>query len=412
VRVDLPGLPAKGDCVNWLAAQLLDWDGFQPIDREAVEGMREMFENVVAEHSKPFTPANPRPNKKKLAAIETVCMADVAPEEIRWLWHGRLPAGKLVILDGDPGVGKSTITIDLAARISTGTAMPSGCSDYREPAGVLIIAPEDGLADTIRPRLDAAGADLQRIHAPKPGEYPTLPGAIEWLQEFIVREGIGLVIIDPIMAFLGGADSYKDAEVRTVMTPLAGMADATGATILCVRHLNKGKGGSAIYKGGGSIAFTAAARVALTAAKAPDNSRRCVLAVCKGNLAAAPPALFYSVVDNDGQPRIEWGGVAEFSADDLVADKRRGGSLAVEEAVAFLESELESGALPALDLKARAKEAGISEATLNRAKKKLGITPRRMAGQEGTPWAWELPPTCEDDQLTIEDDQVSLPCKV
>jgi putative DNA primase/helicase len=408
VRVDLPGLPDKGDVVDWL--EVLDWDGFEELPREMLDGLPCRFEKAVAEYSKPFTVPNAKPRKKKLADIETVCMADVEPEEIRWLWQGRLPAGKLVIVDGDPGVGKSTITIDLAARISTGAAMPSGCSDCREPAGVLILAPEDGLADTILPRLNAAGANLQRIHAPTPGEYLTLPDAIEWLQEFIVRESIGLVIIDPIMAFLGGADSYKDAEVRTVTTPLAGVADATGASILCVRHMTKGKGGPAIHKGGGSIAFTAAARVALTAAKAPDNSGRCVLAVSKGNLAAAPPALFYSVVGNDaGQPRIEWGGVAQFSADDLVADKRRGGSLAVEEAVAFLECELESGALPAVDLKTRAKEAGISEATLNRAKKKLGISPRRMAGQEGTPWAWELPPTCEDDQLTLEDDQVSLP---
>ncbi len=188
-----------------------------------------------------------------------VQLSDVVAETVRWLWHGWMPSGTLVVLDGDPGLGKSTLTLDLTARITTGRLMPPGeGGDLRGPGCVLLLGAEDVLRYTVRPRLDAAGADNERVfalegfRAADGHERPVgLPADLERMEEFIVGRGISLVVVDPLMAYLGtDIDAHKDQDVRRCLRPLARLAERTGTTILLLRHLNKLSGGPALYRGG------------------------------------------------------------------------------------------------------------------------------------------------------------------
>src|SRR5918997_1507363 len=169
-------------------------------------------------------------------------LSEVEPEQVEWLWPGRLPLGKLAVLDGDPGLGKSALTLDLAARVSGGQELPDGgrCG----PAGVVLLSAEDGLEDTIRPRLDAAGADTGGIVAlsmigvgTRAERLVSLTQDLDAVEAALGRGGAALVVIDPLMAFLTGkTDSHKDQDVRRGLAPLAALAERKGAAVLLVRH--------------------------------------------------------------------------------------------------------------------------------------------------------------------------------
>ena len=187
--------------------------------------------------------------------LALVPVDQVVPERVDWLWQGRLARGKVTVVDGDPGLGKSTITADLAARISTGSPMPDG-SRLSGSADVIPLSAEDGVADTIRPRLEAAGADLTRVHAVdiSAADPMVLPSGIGDLERAVTATGAVLVVIDPFVAFLSDdVNSYRDQDVRRVLAALAALAARTGVCVLLVRHLTKSTGGPAIYRGGGSI---------------------------------------------------------------------------------------------------------------------------------------------------------------
>ena len=207
----------------------------------------------------------------------TVRLSDVEPEAVSWLWPGYLPRGKLVILDGDPGVAKSTVCLDLAARVSAGAPMPDGTGGGR-PADVLLLSAEDGLADTIRPRLGAAGADVTRVHAltevaelREDGRLTkrpaSLPADLPEVERIIRESQVALVIVDLLMAYLAGAvDAHRDQDVRRVLHQLAGIADRHRCTVVVVRHLNKA--------GGHTPSTAAAAPSASSAPPVPPSSSR------------------------------------------------------------------------------------------------------------------------------------------
>src|SRR5215207_5203867 len=226
-----------------------------------------------------------------------ILLSDVEPEQVDWLWPGRIPKGKLTVLDGDPGLGKSAATLDLAARVSAGLNLPDDTPC--EAAGAVICSAEDGLADTIRPRLDAAGGDPSRVLSlatvtDEEGlERPiSIPEDIPIIENAIGRVGAVLVIIDPLMAFFGAdIDSYKDQNVRRALAALASLGERTGAAIVIVRHLNKSGGKTPIYRGGGSIGIIGAARSGMMVGEDPDDENRRVLAPAKSNLAAPAPSL-------------------------------------------------------------------------------------------------------------------------
>jgi putative DNA primase/helicase len=339
------------------------------------------------------------PREQTREAI-TVSLNTVEPEAVDWLWAGRIPFGKLTVVDGDPGLGKSTLMLDLAARVTTGRAMPDG-SPSRKGSVVLLTA-EDGLADTVRPRLDAAGADTALVEALTAvlGERGapqsiTLPDHLDALRQTVERSGASLVIVDPLMAYLGSyVNSRLDHDMRRSLTPFAAMAEETGAAVVIVRHLNKSSGGSALYRGGGSIGIIGAARAGLLVARDPDDEERRVLAMVKCNLAPLAASLTFRLeASPNGTGRVVWEGESPHQADALVAvpnEPEARGEL--EEAIDFLGAFLADGERTTKELVSEARGAGISERTLKRARQALGVKARRIGGIAGYgTWVLSVP---------------------
>lgn len=320
-------------------------------------------------------------------------LSDIAAEPIKWLWPGRIPCGKLTLLIGDPGLGKSLLTLDMVARVSRAGAWPDG---GRAPLGhVILLSAEDGVADTIRPRVDTLGGNAARawvLSAVKHenAERPfSLAADLPALEQAMAQTGAVLVVIDPLSAYLGENDSYKDSEVRGLLAPLATLAEQTGIAVLGVMHLGKDAQRRAIHRALGSVAFVAAARVVLAVAKDPDNESHRLLLPIKNNLTAPPAVLAFSLPGG----RLEWEPqpVAGVDADTILGqvpedrEERR-------DADEFLRELLKDGGVRAADVLRAARENGIPERTLYRAKRRLGIKARHegQPGKRGA-WYWFLP---------------------
>lgn len=352
-----------------------------------------------------------------------VVLSDVKPEKVDWLWFARIPYGKLTVLDGDPGLGKSTMMLDIAARLTTGTPMPLE-RDRPPKSKVLILSAEDGLSDTMVPRLIAANADLSMIEArqtvrdDKGERLPEIPTDLLLLDIDIQDLAAKLIIIDPLFAYLGGqTNARNDQDVRRALAPLAAIAERTGAAVVVIRHLNKSLNGNAIYRGGGSIGIIGAARSGLLVAKDPDDptERRRILASQKCNLAPPPPALAYymETAEND-TARIVWEGITEHTANGLLSGPvDMAEKPALNEACRFLRDMLDNGPKAVTELKREARNAGISDITLRRAKDMIGAKARKTAYGESGFWVWDLPTPNEQlsedahenpKVLTIHDD--------
>jgi putative DNA primase/helicase len=334
----------------------------------------------------------------------TVRLADVNPERVDWLWRGRLPRRKLVTLDSDPALGKSTLAVDWAARISTGSPWPDGAGCPR--GDVLILSAEDGIADTIRPRLDAAGGDPARVHMlteirviaedGRPITRPPTLADVEQIEGAVCRHNAVLVVVDVLMAYLPGkVDSHRDQDVRGVLHRLAALAERTGCCILLLRHLSKAHGANAIYAGGGSIGIIGAARVGLVAGIDPDDDTgdRRILAVAKVNIAAKASSLAYRLVPHDDVTRVQWDGDSQHTADQLVSYRLDGDPEReqADELVTFLRMLLDDngGQIPARDAIKQLRAEGMTPAkdTLYRARKRAGIVSRKSDLRGG--WIWE-----------------------
>ncbi|MBT7691584.1 MAG: AAA family ATPase [Gemmatimonadales bacterium] len=315
-----------------------------------------------------------------------ILASEVPPIDVSWLWDGWLPVGKLVFLEGDPGCGKTTIALDLVARITSGVEMPSG--GRHGPGGALVISAEDDAADTLRPRLDAAGADCGQVHFLHPeSPMPALPSNSDWLAAEIVRTSSRLVVLDTTMAFLGaGIDSYRDQDVRRALNPIVQTARETGATVLAIRHFRKSSSSSAINRGIGSVAFAGLARTVLSVAAHPDG-KSMVLAQSKCNLAPKLRSRRFTIEGAEGAACISWGEECDLSADDLatMVPVSKG---AVEAAKEWLEETLGTGAIAATEVKVLAEKADIKQSTLRRAREALGITTSRSNDRS----FWSLPP--------------------
>src|SRR2546426_8997109 len=198
----------------------------------------------------------------------TVQLSTIEPESIEWLWPGRIPQRKLTLFCGDAGVGKSFLTLDIAARTTRGIAWP-GSTEVPEIGDVVLLSAEDGLADTIRPRIDAMGGDPSRIWALRTDQSFSLDKDIPRLRNEVREHHALLVIIDPLTAYLGDVDSWKDAEVRSVLGPLAALADSEHVAIIGVMHPSKTQLQNAVHGAGRSVAFVAAPRMAYLVAEDP-----------------------------------------------------------------------------------------------------------------------------------------------
>jgi AAA domain len=333
--------------------------------------------------------------------VRLTTLADVQPERVLWLWPGRIPVGKLVTLDGDPGLGKSTLALAFAATITTGATWPDG-SVCEHPGAVLIMSAEDGLADTVRPRLDAAGADVRQVHAiegvPVVDEHgertlrpPTLAD-VAALEDAISQTGARLLVIDVVMAYLpDGTDSHKDQDIRRVLSRLAALAVRTGCTVLLLRHLNKVSGRDPLYRGGGSIGIVGAARSGLLVAPDPDDPERRVLASVKSNLGAAPDSLTYRLVGEGefGVARVQWEGATAHTARALLAPSDDADDRG--EVDSWLRDYLEAeGRANAGDVIRDGKLAGFSENQVKKARKRVGAASIRHGFGKGSTVIWAI----------------------
>lgn len=346
-------------------------------------------------------------------------LSRIQPQTIRWLWEPYIPRGKLALLDGDPGVGKSLITIDLAARLSRGGELPNGKSAGR-PHTTLLLAAEDAAADTTRPRAEAAGADLDRVIAvtAQHGYQLRFPNDLDGLAKLISRHKPDLIVIDPIIAFLPASlVATSDQCIRRVLSLLQLVAEHSDCAILMNRHLRKAGGPNALYRGSGSIGFVGAARTGLLASKHPVEPDLGVLAVTKSNIAADVPSLGYRLKPgSSGQPVVEWTGPVAISANEL-GEMPEAELRPRDRASCWLQEQLAAGPRPAAELYLRAAETGIPERTLRRAKQDLHLSSHTLHPASGpkltywydpeSPWPkdapfkkpFELPPLPDLNEL-------------
>lgn len=332
-----------------------------------------------------------------------VRLSDVQPESISWIWPGRLAAGKITLLVGDPGLGKSTIALDIIARVTTGRSWPDGAAPVLR-ADVLLLSQEDGLADTIRPKLDAQGADVTRVHHLAVLRAGDRERAIqladaEQIEQAIRETCARVVVIDPLSAYLGSSDSHRDAEVRGLLAPLAAGAERTGAALLCVMHLSKVGQRPAIYRAAGSIAFTAAARIVLAVAADPDRPERRIVAPIKSNLSAPPPALAYQF-DDVGRLTWENGPATDVDVDALLAGPPTGRDAAeqtdAEQVLLELLEDTDGWPLEAKHALEAGRARGIHERTLQRTARRMGIRMTRTGFGRGGRWLWHRPSDIDD----------------
>lgn len=327
---------------------------------------------------------------------ELRCLKDIKPERVEFFWFPYIPTGKLTLSEGDPGIGKSWLSLQLASAASHGRGLPGMLR--RDPANVLLLTAEDGLGDTIRPRLDAMGADLQRVFSLDGPIVFDDPGLKE-LDETIGRTGAALVVVDPLVAYLGaGVDLHRANETRAVMARLAAIAAKHDCAIVLIRHLTKSGKDKSIYRGLGSIDLTAACRSVLLVGRDPDDPHRAALVHIKSNLAKTGASQGFTVENG----RFEWTGPSALTASDLLAPEASGSSGALEEAKAFLQSKVSKAAVEAAQVKKEAMEAGISAKTLRRAKELLGVRskPERDDKGKALRWKWWLPKRRGDARAT------------
>jgi hypothetical protein len=334
-----------------------------------------------------------------IAHPKLVTLSDVEPTRASWLWPGRLAAGKVHLLWGDPGLGKSTITLDMAARVSRGSSWPDAGT---APCGhVVILTAEDALADTVRPRLDAHGADVALIHVltaiqEKSGQERSvsLDTDVALIEQAVIQTGAVLVIIDPVSAYMGAANTFRDADVRAILAPLAALAERTGAALYGVMQLTKNAQIPALYRGQGSIASAGAARFVQAVAPDPADptrQRRLFVSITE-NLSAPAATLAYRITPGDGCRRLEWER-APVEGVNVDAVFRLQASQDVEErtdAQAFLLDELADGPVRSTALLKAAAAHGFSRRTIFRARQHLAVEAVRVGFGPGAEWHWQL----------------------
>jgi archaellum biogenesis ATPase FlaH len=319
----------------------------------------------------------------------TVRFSDVQAKQTRWLWRGYVPLGKLTLLDGDADKGKSLLTLDLAARVTTGRAFPDGSSC--EAGGVVILSAEDDLEDTIRPRLDAAGADpcrvvcLAGVKASGRKAVSVSLSDLDALEEAVTMVGAKLVIVDTLTDFFGAGSLLNPQAVRGVLLPLIALANKLDFAVILIRHFTK-TGKSVMSKGAGCTAIAAVSRSGLFVVKDPDAEDRRILACYKHNVnPTEPPALAFRFVSENGTGKVSWEGPADWTAEALFAASMESATAkaARRDARAFLQEFLDRGPLPTNEVIDAGKAHGIAPRTLERARREMGVRSERRGGRRG-----------------------------
>lgn len=326
----------------------------------------------------------------------------VTPEAVDWIWHGRLARGKYSLLAGEPGMGKTFLMLDVAARISRGGTWPDG---GRAPLGrVLYMTAEDGLADTLRPRVDALGGDPSQIAVLEAvREVDGTRSAITLLRDLdmiaaALREVQPvLIVIDPVTAYLGRVDAHRDNEVRGALAPLIDRIAQDRCALAFIGHLSKDQQRAALHRPGGSVAFVAMARLVLALAADPNDPKRRLLAPLKSNICAPAATLAYRLSETGG---LSWESSAVTDVDveamfRPTASGEREDRNDAEAVVRELLSNPTIWPLDAKDARATGDAHGVHERTLRRAAKRIGIRIERLGFGPSGKWVWHAPHTAD-----------------
>jgi AAA domain len=346
--------------------------------------------------------------QKPSPGLDVVRMADVTAKPIDWLWRNRFALGKVSVLAGDGGLGKSTILVDMASHVTTGERWPDG-ADNAVVGNVIILSSEDDAEDTLKPRLIAAGADMNRVfmvRAVHTGDGSrrsfNLQLDLQRLEDEIHRRGgARLIIVDPVTSYLGKVDSHKNAETRAVLEPLGEMAQRLKVAIICNNHFNKG-GGGANSRIIGSVAFVNQARAAYIVTNDADDKDRNLFMPSKANLGPKMDGLAYRILGTIVQEcgaeiptsYIAWEtDPVTLSADAALAAHEGGGDArtAKQEAIDFLSDYLSKGELPAEEVQQAARKAGITPKSLRSAREALKVNSRREGFGPGSICYWSPP---------------------
>jgi AAA domain-containing protein len=409
VLQDLMKLPSQPSWIGWMEAKHLEAVIVHELRRVKESGLTDMKPGSMGRLLERLTAdvqmvrlGSPEETDEPMI----VRLSDVAPEEVKWLWPPYIAIGKLTFLEGDPDLGKTWFSLYVAAIVSRGWPLPDSAGfpgPSGQPGDVVYLSAEDGAADTLRPRLDAIGADVSRIHV-LPGilktnrvtgkkelvtitlsDLPVLEAALSKIRPV-------LLVVDPIQAYMGSkVDMWRPNQVRPVLAGLASLIERYQSASLCIRHLTKDAKTKALYRGLGSIDFAAAARSILIVGLDPQRPDRRVVAHLKSNLAPKGSSFSYEL--REGQ--FLWTGPSKLTASSLCKSEPTGEQQgALEEAVCFLTDALAAGPKPVEQVRAEAKKAGITPATLRRARIAVGVGSRRISIPGGKPgegeWHWFL----------------------
>jgi archaellum biogenesis ATPase FlaH len=314
--------------------------------------------------------------------LEMIKLSNVKTEQVKWLWHPYIPFGKITMIQGDPGEGKTTLVLTITALLTKGLPLPEQSTSC-EPVNVIYQTAEDGLADTIKPRLEEACADCSRVIVIDDAKIP-LTFTDDRIEEAIKRENVKLLIFDPLQAFLGGnTDMHRANEVRPIFRRLANVADRTGCAIVIIEHMNKMSATKGLYRGLGSIDIAAAARSILVVGKSKDSDDCRIMAHLKSSLAPVGQSITFEI--NEG---IHFTGTNTITAEQLLNGGGFGTEFKAKKKDCVIEELpklLEHGEIPCQEVYDYFEEMGISPRTVQDVKKILGVQSHKRS--YGFAWA-------------------------
>lgn len=329
-------------------------------------------------------------------------MESVKVEQIEWLLYPFIPFGKVTIIQGDPGEGKTTMVLQIIAKLTRGEPILLNKKSQKEaqqdseenlkqevlsqdnsiqPVNVIYQTAEDGLGDTIKPRLLAAGADCSRVLVIDDREQPLTMLDVR-LEEAIMQTKARMVVLDPIQGFLGtDVDMHRANEIRPLMKRMAVLAEKYHCAIILIGHMNKNSNGKSSYRGLGSIDFQAAARSVLIVGRLKDEPETRVMCHVKSSLAPEGKSVAFRL---DKETGFQWIGEYDISADDLLSGDARGQKSRI--AKEFLLDILSDGGMAQRKIEEEASKQGIKKKTLRNAKQELEID----SVKRGNQWFWIL----------------------
>lgn len=316
-----------------------------------------------------------------MAELKIISMEEIPVEEVEWLWYPYIPFGKMTIVHGDGGEGKTTLILHLAALLSRGEKLPCDSTE-RDPIKIIYQTAEDGLGDTIKPRLLAGNVDCSQIKVIDESEA-ALNMLDERIEKAIVETGARVLILDPVQAYIGAkVDMNRANEVRAVLSQLGRIAEQYRCAIILVGHLNKAQGNKSNYRGLGSIDFQAAARSVLVVGRIKDNPQVRVMAQSKSSLAPEGEPIAFELDKENG---FSWLGHYDISVDDLLSGIPK--EKKSEQVENLILEYLSKGKYPQQILLRKAQAEGISKRVLDGAKKALNV----RSVKDGNQWYWQLP---------------------